>query len=277
MKRKKILITGKSGYIARALQLALKDDYEITAIGRADFDLADMDTTDVWFGQRFFDVVIHTASIVPNNRTPDTGIKGVTMDTNFTLFHNIHRNRHRFNRLILFGSGAEFQTPQSEYGKCKEIISRFVDTEPTYFNLRIYGVFDENELPTRFIKANIQRCLNNDDLRITEEKRMDFFYMPDLIALVRFYIEGIAPQKHIDCCYEVHPALCEIAQVIKTLGGQPVRIMTQVGSNGRFRGSDYIGTYSPLPFEPCGLWRGIDEVFQKLKLEHLKNQANIGA
>jgi len=283
--RKKILITGKSGYIARALQLALKDDYEVTAIGRADFDLGDMHDTDQWFQGRFFDVVLHTAAIIPDSSVPPRAT-GQILTTNFNLFYNIHRCRASFGRLIVFGSGAEFQEPPTEYGKSKAIISRFIDADPQYYNLRLYGVFDENELPTRFIKSNITRYLNKQSLLMREEKKMDFFYMPDLVSLVRFYIEAIVPEKHIDCCYEAHVFLSYIADYIRTLDSFKAAVTAEIEridknqtyqNRRQFRGTDYIGTYSVLPFEPIGLHAGIKEVYQKLKLEHSKNQANIGA
>ena len=55
-----ILITGGNGYIAKSLTLGL-GDYNITSITRNDFDLTNRSSTDAWFKEKYFDVVIHTA------------------------------------------------------------------------------------------------------------------------------------------------------------------------------------------------------------------------
>tara|TARA_B100001094_G_C18138405_1_gene776486 strand:+ start:17 stop:166 length:150 start_codon:yes stop_codon:yes gene_type:complete len=34
-----------------------------------------------------------------------------------------------------------------------------------------------------------------------EDKKMDFFYMGDLISLVDFYLKRLNPPKEIDCSY----------------------------------------------------------------------------
>ena len=88
-----------------------------------------------------------------------------------------------WKKLISFGSGAEIGYPSDPYGLSKNIINRIIKEESNFFNIRIYGVFDENELDTRFIKNNIKRYINKQPLEIHENKYMDFFYMKDLITV----------------------------------------------------------------------------------------------
>ena len=76
---------------------------------------------------------------------------------NIQMFYNLLNNKHYFGKLINFGSGAELNMPTDPYGLSKNIISKIIDAEPHFYNIRIYGVFDENELDTRFIKNNIKR------------------------------------------------------------------------------------------------------------------------
>ena len=54
----KILITGGNGYIAKSLSKKLDN---VTLITRKDFDLTDRTSTNKWFQNKYFDIVIHTA------------------------------------------------------------------------------------------------------------------------------------------------------------------------------------------------------------------------
>lgn len=128
-------------------------------------------------------------------------------------------------------------------------------------NLRIFAVFDENELDRRFIKSNILRYINREDLIVHENKLMDFFYMRDLISLIKYHL-----QKEewlfstIDCKYYKSYTLLEIAQMINQLNVYKVDI--NVSS---VQGKPYIGHYVGLQIPLIGLERAIYQVYQSLK------------
>ena len=200
-----ILITGGNGYIATSLygmDIAFEDN--ITAITRKDFDLTDRCVTDKWFEGKYFDVVIHTA-VKGGSRLLVDG--GNIFYENIQMFYNLLNNKHCFGKLINFGSGAELGVPNNPYGLSKNIISKIIDTEPRFYNIRIYGVFDKNELDTRFIKNNIKNYINKKPIQIHQNKLMDFFYMEDLKKLVKHYIKETNLPKHIDCSYPYHYSL----------------------------------------------------------------------
>ena len=46
---------------------------------------------------------------------------------------------------------------------------------PKNISVRIYSVFDENELDQRFIKSSIQNYINRKDIVIHQNKKMDLF------------------------------------------------------------------------------------------------------
>ena len=54
----RILITGKNGYIGSSLISKL--DFT-TGVGRDNFDLTDRESTNNYFKDKYFDVIIHTA------------------------------------------------------------------------------------------------------------------------------------------------------------------------------------------------------------------------
>ena len=251
-----ILITGGNGYIAKSLRKALDNNYNITYITRQDFDLTDRVSTDEWFRGKHFDVVIHTAVKGGNRLQQDNGD---VFYQNLQMFYNLYYNRHRFNKFIHFGSGAELGQPSTPYGLSKKIINDIIQSELGFYNIRIFGVFDENELDTRFIKSNIKRYINKESITIYQNKHMDFFYMKDLVFLVDHYIKENHLPKVAECSYNEKYTLLDIANIINQLSNYKVPI-EQFDS---IIGDSYIGMTIPN-LEFLGLKQGIKEVYNKL-------------
>ena len=58
----RILVTGKKGYVGRSIITKLKAyNYDVIGVGRDDFDLTDRKSTNTYFKDKYFDVIIHTA------------------------------------------------------------------------------------------------------------------------------------------------------------------------------------------------------------------------
>ena len=249
-----ILITGGNGYIAKSLFKGLNN---VTSITRKDFDLTDMNATDKWFQKNpYFDVVIHTAIKGGSRLKQDSG---EVCYKNIQMFQNLIYNKNNFGKLIQFGSGAELGQPTNPYGLSKKIINDLCKPEVGFYNIRIFGVFDENELDTRFIKSNIKRYINKEEIIIHQDKQMDFFYMKDLIKLVKYYIKESHLPKVAECSYVKKYSLLDIANIINSLSDYKVPIK-QLGPT---MGDSYIGTTTPnLKF--LGLKQGILKIYNKL-------------
>ena len=56
-----------------------------------------------------------------------------------------------------------------------------IQNKDNFYNVRIFAVFDENELESKFVKTNIRHYINKENIEIIQNKYMDFFYMEDLI------------------------------------------------------------------------------------------------
>ena len=70
-------------------------------------------------------------------------------------------------------------------------------------HIKIFGIFDENELDTRFIKASLKRYIAKEPIQIHQDKVMDFFYMQDLVNVLEHYMSEENPPKEFDCAYIV--------------------------------------------------------------------------
>jgi GDP-L-fucose synthase len=257
----KILITGGNGYIAKSIANRLWEKYHILSPGREELDLLDSKSVDTFFEGKHFDVVIHTATLGGSRLKEEDETVSFY---NLIMFYNLIRKKEQFNKLISFGSGAEFKTEYSPYGFSKKVINKLIHKHDNFYNLRIYAVFDEKEKDTRFIKSNIKRYLNNEPIIIHQDKLMDFIYMPDLIYIVEHYIVGKDLLKEVDCIYDDTVSLSNIAQQINNLSINKVPINIE----NPVLGQNYIGTYSKLPIAFIGLEQGIKNTYIKLQNEY---------
>lgn len=221
----KVLITGGNGFIAKNIKHLLDNSYSVDSISRQDFDLLDTNKVNEFFSDKFYDVIIHTAIIGGSRLTTDS--PSIVHD-NIKMLYNILGNSKHYKRLINLGSGAELAYPKTPYGMSKSVISKVIDSLDNHFNLRIFAVFNENELETRFIKSNILKYLNKDDIVIHKNKFMDFFSFNDFIKVVKMYIEVESHylNKTFDCCYSKKYTLFDVANIINNLDSYKVDIIT---------------------------------------------------
>ena len=262
----KVLITGGNGYIGKTLTEKLNKYYDVHSVSRDDFDLTDSHSVNAWFEGKNFDVVLHTA-ISGGSRLKQDSFDVV--DENLMMYYNLHSNRDRFDRLINFASGAEIHNPDSPYGRSKKLVHDSVLNTHNFYNLRIYGLFDENELDTRFIKSNILRYIKKEPLVVHTNKVMDFFYMRDLVYLVRYYINSDAPVSDASCVYKEKFTLVHIAELINQLDTYEVPI--HVENMGKL-GTAYCAKDKIPPGELIGLRRGIEQTYKNIIGKHDENR-----
>jgi dTDP-4-dehydrorhamnose reductase len=182
------------------------------------------------------------------------------LDDNINMYCNLLENKSHFNKFINFGSGAELYMTDNFYGLSKFIIRNSILKQDNFYNIRIFGVFDENELDTRFIKSNIKKYINKESIIIHQDKIMDFFYMKDLISLVKYYIMNNNLSKEINCSYYKATTLFNIAEIINNLSYYKVPII--LGDNNL--GKNYREKYN-LIINTIGLEQGIINTYNILK------------
>jgi nucleoside-diphosphate-sugar epimerase len=208
----KILVTGSNGYIGSAVSDYLEmQSHQVHRLNRSVCDLVDKEQVNRYFENFMCDVVIHTAVAGGTRLKKET--QNIVPD-NLDMFCNLLRNRSKYKKFIHFGSGAQ-EKSTSYYGASKKAIAAIIDQLDSFYNVKIYGLFDENEIDTRFIKANVRRALDGKDIIVHKNKRMDFFHMKDLLTLIDFYINNKSLVKNLDCSYKTSLTLVEIAGIIK--------------------------------------------------------------
>jgi UDP-glucose 4-epimerase len=255
----KVLITGANGYIGKSLTNALKNEYDITTLTRQNTDLTDAEQVKEYFKDKYFDVVIHCA-IEGGYRLEKDGPE--VIDSNLKMYYNLLDNKTHFNKLFHFGSGAEKQ--DTFYGLSKKVINESLQNKDNFYNIRIFAVFDENENDARFVKTNIRKYINREDIEIFVNKYMDFFYMEDFITLIKYCIMQDNLPKTIECCYNYKTTLYNVAEIINSLENHKVSIKIH---NWKF-GEPFNGEFVNLGLEFIGLEQGIKNVYNKLKNEY---------
>jgi dTDP-4-dehydrorhamnose reductase len=254
----KILITGANGYIGKTFYQSFKDEHDVTTLTREKANLIDSKEVKGFFKGKYFDVVIHCA-ITGGGRIDidDSNI----LDNNLKMYYNLLECESSFGKLIHFGSGGEKQ--DTFYGLSKKVINESIKNKDKFYNIRILNVFDENELDYKFIKTNINNYINKKDIEIFQNKYMDFFYMPDFLNLVRYYINN-NPSKVIDCCYDYSPTLYNVAKIINNLDNHKVNINIKHWDMA----PPFNGEFTDLGLQFIGLEQGIKNVYNKLKNEY---------
>jgi dTDP-4-dehydrorhamnose reductase len=256
----KILITSKTGYLSKALVNFFSKDHDVTCIGREDLMLTDRRVVAEWFKDKYFDIVLHAAITGGNRLIPEVDS---TLSDNLKMFFNLLNQKDKYKKLISFGSIAEYDLYDSVYGLSKNIIARYIQEEPNFYNLRICGLFDQNDLDTRFIKANINKYIQKKDIIIHNDKFMDFIYMKDLIKIIDHYVNNNDLPKLVDCVYDKKYSLIDIANLINDLNNYKCKINLENNSNIK----DYIGqgvVLKNLKLELIGLKEGIKETYNLL-------------
>ena len=100
---KNILITGGKGFIGRNLQEGLNGKYGIYAPGHQELDALDFCSLQRFVTEYRIDVIIHAAIHVPMFNGPEH-----EMFNDMTMFWNLEKVSDRVEKIIYFGSGAEF-------------------------------------------------------------------------------------------------------------------------------------------------------------------------
>lgn len=261
----RILITGANGFIGGHLRDHLQQQHQVLAPARSLLDLTNSNNVEKFFAQTEVDVVIHCALIGRNNLN---GIDDQITIGNLNMFANLYRNRSKFGRLINMGTGNEFDTvfdntnvsedtlfgrmPVASYGYAKNLIARTVMTTPNMVNMRLFGVFGNNEGPTRFFK---RLKAATQPFHIFQDHVFDFIWVKDLFPIIDMLVSTNYTHQSINCVYPEKYRLSEMSRMFADIHGIDTDlIMVDSVSDINFSGNPTRLAACNLPLE--GLLKG---------------------
>lgn len=212
----KLLITGGDGFIARSLYEQLNTQYTIQLCNRKVLNLLDPSLVFEYIKKNRFDTVIHTATY---DAAPKTSIKdpALVLENNLKMFFNIARCKDYFNKMIFFGSGAEFNrnnwkpkmkedyfdkhVPEDQYGFSKYIMTKHALLSQNIYNLRLFGVFGKyDDWRYRFIPNTCCMAVHDMPITINHNKVYDFLYIDDLIKIIKWVIDNKPKNSVYNIC-----------------------------------------------------------------------------
>lgn len=282
----KVLITGGQGYIARNLvPLSNTAGYEVVAPSRTEMDWLDEDSVFEMMLLEQPDILIHAASKGGHRDKKDT-FEDVFIP-NMKMFENIisccMRPDLNLSKIILIGSGAEFDRrypiheameceqdyawPIDPYGLSKNIITKraLTDFDDVYV-LRLFGCFNFDDDPARFIKNGILNLKRGLPVTVHQNKEMDYFYMDDVFAVMNYIIKYKHVPRHINLVYDKKMTLLDIASLIHKHVGrfEPTINLLKMGDGLAYSGNADVLSSLPVYKDLLGLEEGIRRTANKL-------------
>lgn len=271
-----VLVTGSNGYIGKSIINSKIDGINFFEGSRQSINLYNKDSILEFINKNKIDTIIHCA-IEGGSRLKkdDANI----FYNNLLMFENLISCRQFIHKFINLASGAEFDrskdinlktedeifhcVPKDYYGLSKNIISQKCLIHKNFYNLRIFGCFDENELDTRFIKNCILKSIKNENIVIHGDKKMDFFYLKDLIKVIEYILLYNCINFDINMSYEQKIKLSEIAKNIVNLNKSKSKIVIESINDLNYNG-DFKKLMS-LPIMLEGIENGIKKTIINIK------------
>jgi len=254
---KTIFLTGGNGFIGRNIIEQLGGTYTIYAPSRSELDLLDSNAVYTYLQKYPVDIVIHAANIGGKRNSTDTGD---WEEKNMAMFQHIIAAKEFFSRMIMLGSGAEYDkskaislvseedfgtsVPKDGYGKCKWDISNFAEQVDYITHLRLFAMFGPYEdYRVRCISNNICRAIYNIPLRVNQNVYFDYTYIDDLVRIIDWFLQQeTVLYKHYNICSNRQVDLVSLAQLIQKFSKNEVEI--QVAKPGF--GNEYTGNNDRL-------------------------------
>lgn len=256
---KTILLTGGNGFIGKNIQESyLAKKYAITAPRSFELNLADTDAVDAYFATHQFDVVLHAATKPGHRNAKDpTNL----FYTNVRMFENLERNKHRFGKLINFGSGAVYdvaadnrRVPETQIGQrmgkddhsfCKYVVHKQIEHLDNFVDLNIFGIFGKYEdWQIRFISNAICKTLFDLPITLRQNRRFSYLYVDDLMPVLEYFIENNPRYKSYNVVPDEETELLSAAQAVAEVSGSRAGVqvaqegygLNYSGDNARLRG-----------------------------------------
>ena len=269
MSQHKILLTGSGGFIGRNILEQLGTKYQWLAPRSTELNLLDGEAAREYLDQEKPDIILHAAGSGVSRGQPTMGD---IAERNLRMFFNLTRNKEYFGRLIVLGSGAEYDKsrsiikikeeqfdefiPKDQYGFAKYVMAKYAEQTDYITHLRLFGVYGKYEdYATRFISNMICRALYDLPLAINQDAIFDYLYIDDLVRILDMMIEAKPRKTFYNLGRGEGINLKSIAEMVNRLMGKglPLRAK-QEGLNreytcdtGRFKNE--FGDFGSTDFE----------------------------
>lgn len=231
---RRILLTGAGphGFVGRNLAPVLRERYEVFTPSSRELNLCDYDRLAGYMDEHRIDTVIHSAlqSIV------HAGPEDIMLH-DLQMFYNIDKLSGQLDKVLYFGSGAEFDKrlpmegireealgrsiPTWYYGLEKYIMALHARESRNIYNLRLFGIFGKYEhWQSKFISNLCCKAMYDLPLSIRQDCMFDYLYVDDLAPVVIWFLEHEPKFHDYNVCTGRPVSLREIADVVLEISGK---------------------------------------------------------
>lgn len=282
-----ILLTGGNGFIGKnILESFLAEKYNIIAPSSKELNLLDEESVDNFFKKNKIDFVIH-AACKPGHRNAKDPNNIFYADVR--MFLNLLQNSNQYKKMIVLSSGAiydqrfeikkvkeedyKLHLPVDEHALFRYVSADYISQSDKVIELRIFGIFGSHEDYTiRFISNAICKSIFNLPITIKQNRKFDYIYVEDLIAILDYFLKNSAKYKAYNVTPDKSIELLQLAQEVKKVSKIELPIL--VKNTGL--GLEYSGDNTRLHQEIKDLkFTPHIVAIQKLYNWYLKNQQNI--
>lgn len=289
---KRILITGAGAksFVGRNLKEALAGKYTVFAPPHSELELLDYAALESYVEKNSIDAIVHAAIHVPM-------FNGAEKEffNDMQMFLNIEKISGKVEKVLYFGSGAEFDKsyditlvheedfgktiPQTEYGMAKYTMNKLCRASDNIYNLRLFGIFGKYELwDIKFISNLCCKAAFDLPLTVRKECNFDFLYIEDLAPIVEWFLENKPKYHDYNICMGKPYKLTQLADMVVKASGKvlpvtvlaPGRNLDYTASNDRLM-KEYNGTLTPMQTAINELYNYYSEHKSEIDIEKLKN------
>ncbi|MSU54583.1 MAG: NAD(P)-dependent oxidoreductase [Candidatus Staskawiczbacteria bacterium] len=251
-RKKRILLTGGSGFIGKNIVEILGGQHDIIAPLQQELNLLDSQAVADFFKQHPVDIIIHAAHIGGYVAEEEINIASAQ---NILMFFNLARQLGPHQRMVFLGSGAEYDkrvdiasiseedfdrsVPIDSYGFAKYVCSKYIAATTNITNLRCFGVYGKYEQTSRFISNAILTTLKKQPITIRQNTYFDYLYVNDLVTILNHCIMHEPKRRFYNATSGYRIDLATLASLVQKIAGVEYGItIGQEGFSKEYTGSN---------------------------------------
>ena len=197
-----LLITGAgpNGVTGKLIKEYFSEKYNILTPGSADLDLTDDQKVSEYFNHNKIDYVIHCATFRPSNTSGSYLFQDI-LESNLRMYFALANQSDRFQRMIYFGSGAEYAKtrnieiisendfgrilPKDQYGLGKYIMNEHCRKSDNIYNVRLFGTINPYESYKKNIISNLcVKAIWGKPLNLKRDCKFSFVDIADILPIL---------------------------------------------------------------------------------------------
>lgn len=235
---KNVLLTGAGprGFIGRNIINDIASGYKVYAPSSKELDLCNYPKLEEYTRDNHIELIVHSA-------THNTIVRGSenALQFDLTMFYNIEKLSSRVEKILYFGSGAEFDKrynidmikevafkrsiPADTYGFGKYVMNMSCQNSNNIYNLRLFGIFGKYEYwPLKFISNLCCKAVFDLPLSVRQNCLFDFLDVDDLGKIVCWFLGNKPTYKDYNICTGIPVDLVSIAEIVREVSMKDLKI-----------------------------------------------------